>query len=48
VCVELAIEEVAAVATDPKAESDLDSEGPGDARRAPEFFAFRVDGAAFV
>ena len=48
VCVELAIEEVAGTAPDHKTEIYLDSEGAGGGRRTPEFFAIRVDGAAFV
>ena len=48
VCVELAIQKVPDTAPEHEAENYLDSEGPGAARRAPEFFAIRVDGAAFV
>jgi len=48
VCVELAIQEVTDTAPEHEAEDYLDSEGPGAARRTPEFFAVRVDGAAFV
>src|SRR4051812_28006711 len=47
VCVEFAMEGGAAVAADHETESYLDSEGARDTRRAPHFFAIRVDGAAF-
>ena len=33
---------------DPETEGDLDAEGAGRTRRAPQIFAVVVDGAAFV